>query len=188
MPGCDMVIFTFTQIVQCFFLPSSSWYIQREAEFIDGKWGIWSVCLAYLPLCCRELSTYWPPCWSAGEVLRRAVHDLPKYNSNCIPLVVLQWSTIRLRILQNFGTYYTQRRMLSAWNFQLNLNQCSIPLIVQQCKLLEQAYGSNLTSKMATQLLKRLREFWRNTIASTSIHRLPWKIASLYFLVTSLLQ
>ena len=87
-----------------------------------------------------------------GE-LGKKILNLPKHHSNLIPLVALQWPTMRLRILHRkisfSGVSSTPKRCPSVWRYSTVKD--SEPLVIQQCKFLEQVYKTNLTEVILQQ-------------------------------------
>ena len=90
-----------------------------------------------------------------GE-LGKKILNLPKHHSNLIPLVALQWPTMRLRILHRKISFlwrllHPKKVSISVEVFNCLREKDSEPLVIQQCKFLEQVYKTNLTSYFAAR-------------------------------------
>ena len=90
-----------------------------------------------------------------GE-LGKKILNLPKHHSNLIPLVALQWPTMRLRILHRKISFlwrllHPKKVSISVEVFNCLREKDSEPLVIQQCKFLEQVYKTNLTEVILQQ-------------------------------------
>ena len=88
--------------------------------------------------------------------LGKKILNIPKHHSNLTPLVALQWPTMRLRILLRklgflWHLLHPIKESVSVELFRSLLAKNIQPLVVQQCKFLEQAYGTNLTVTILSQ-------------------------------------
>ena len=82
-----------------------------------------------------------------AEIGKRIL-NLPKHHSNLIPLIALRWPTMRYRILTRKLSFLhrlmkSQQSTISAKVFK---HQIPGPLIIDQCKFLEEVYKTNITA------------------------------------------
>ena len=87
-----------------------------------------------------------------AEIGKRIL-NIPKHHSNLIPLVALHWPSMRLRILQQKLSFLWRllhpKKTTINVKVMLSLRENGVePILVQQCKFLEQVYGSNSTDTM----------------------------------------
>lgn len=85
--------------------------------------------------------------------LGKRILKLPKHFANLCPLVFLDWPTMRYRILiQKLSFLYrlihSCKSTISVKVFNSLKDQAPGPLIVQQCKLLEEVYDTNITESI----------------------------------------
>ena len=83
-----------------------------------------------------------------AEIGKRIL-NLPKHHSNLIPLIALRWPTMRFRILTRKLSFLhrlmkSQQSTISAKVFKKH--QIPGPLIIDQCKFLEEVYKTNITA------------------------------------------
>ena len=85
-----------------------------------------------------------------AEIGKRIL-NLPKHHSNLIPLIALRWPTMRYRILTRKLSFLhrlmkSQQSTISAKVFESMKHQIPGPLIIDQCKFLEEVYKTNITA------------------------------------------
>ena len=87
-----------------------------------------------------------------SEIGKRIL-NLPRHHANLCPLIGLQWPSMRLRVLHRklgflWRLMFPHHSSISVEVFNSMKDQLPGPLIVQQCKFLEQAYRTNFTSSI----------------------------------------
>ena len=87
-----------------------------------------------------------------SEIGKRIL-NLPRHHVNLCPLIGLQWPSMRLRVLHRklgflWRLMFPHHSSISVEVFNSMKDQLPGPLIVQQCKFLEQAYRTNFTSSI----------------------------------------
>ena len=87
-----------------------------------------------------------------AEIGKRIL-NLPKHFANICPLVFLYWPTMRYRILVQKLSFLTRliksnQTTISSQVFHALKDQTPRPLIVQQCKFLEEVYDTNITDSI----------------------------------------
>ena len=83
------------------------------------------------------------------EIGKKILH-LPKYHANLCPLIALQWPSMRYRVLIRKLCFLGRllnphRNTISVKVFNALREQEQGPLIIEQCRILEQAYHTNTT-------------------------------------------
>ena len=124
----------------------------------------------------------------------KKILNLPKHHANVSVLVALGWPTMRLRILNRklsslWKLMNPQYRSISSDIFNLLKDQDPGPLIVQQSRLLEQIYGTNVTSLLlngSPVCLKSVKKtlfeadqdyIWSEVESNTSLALLPRSVS-----------
>ena len=84
-----------------------------------------------------------------AEIGKKILH-LPKYHANLCPLIALQWPSMRYRVLIRKLRFLGRllnphRNTICVKVFNALREQEQGPLIIEQCRILEQAYHTNTT-------------------------------------------
>ena len=87
-----------------------------------------------------------------AEIGKRIL-NIPKQYSNLAPLITMRWPYMRLRVLKRKLKFLTklvkaENRSISSQVFRSLLQSGTEPIVVQQCKFLEQVYNTNITQKL----------------------------------------
>ena len=128
--------------------------------------------------------------------LGKKIVNVPKHHANLVPLVALQWPTMRLQILHwMLGFFWhllhPKKRSICVEAFESLREKNVVPLVVQQCKLLKQPMWPTTLSKHYTITMGRW--FWVSqlTVCEEDIERKRlwlyiWKQASCHESLTAL--
>ena len=86
----------------------------------------------------------------------KKILNIPRHHSNLVPLVALDWPTMRLRILHKklgflWKHLHPEKKTISVAVFESLRSTNVEPLLVQQCKFLEQVYNTNYTDALLLQ-------------------------------------
>ena len=87
-----------------------------------------------------------------AEIGKRIL-NLPKQHSNLTHLITMRWPSMRLRVLKRKLKFLTklakaENCSISSQVFHSLLQSGTEPLVVQQCKFLEQVYNTSITQKL----------------------------------------
>ena len=99
--------------------------------------------------------------------------NLPKHHSNQCPLIALKWPSMRLRILKRKMIFLLrlmklENSSISAKVFRSLRESDTEPLVVQQCKYQKQAYNTNFTQTILTDIKSIFK------VPEKADHELTW--------------
>ena len=83
--------------------------------------------------------------------LGKKILNIPKHHSNLIPLIAMCWPSMRVRILHRklgflWRLIHPKKRSISVEVFESLREKNLEPLVVQQCKFLEQVFDTSVTT------------------------------------------
>ena len=142
----------------------------QRAFFALGSFGITSgnqnplTASEIFETCIIPICLYGSENWLLTDSLLEVLEDfqaeigkkilkLPKHHANLSTLIALGWPTMRYRILSRkinflFKLLHPKHKSISSDVFKALKDQEPGPLVVQQCRFLEQVYATNLTTSL----------------------------------------